>query len=110
MILCENPWYNEPGRERQEDKTESDQYNARARQWTLQYAIRPWVLKLHANEQPDRKVTGLWADVVHFHLSHHAAAIHQSHTAAAHWYRGDARLATAVRDVNEALKLKGFLK
>ncbi|KAI3325257.1 UBC-like protein [Xylariaceae sp. AK1471] len=108
MILCENPWYNEPGRENRVQRTESNNYNIQARDWTLQHAIKPWLSKLSANEIPDPILTGLWGNVVHFHLRHHAAEIKQSHTEA-HLYRTNASLTTAVRAVNGALKMKGFL-
>ncbi|RYP81423.1 hypothetical protein DL769_001989 [Monosporascus sp. CRB-8-3] len=42
MILCEQPWYNEPGRERFPNAAMSNQYNDEVRSWTLQYAILPW--------------------------------------------------------------------
>ncbi|OTA76487.1 hypothetical protein M434DRAFT_42482, partial [Hypoxylon sp. CO27-5] len=39
MILCEQPWYNEPGREDYENKAQSAKYNNDVRTWTMQYAL-----------------------------------------------------------------------
>ncbi|RYP72300.1 hypothetical protein DL771_004274 [Monosporascus sp. 5C6A] len=48
MILCEQPWYNEPGRERFPNAAMSNQYNDEVRSWTLQYAILPWATAMGA--------------------------------------------------------------
>ncbi|KAK8117002.1 uncharacterized protein PG998_005283 [Apiospora kogelbergensis] len=41
MIFCANPWYNEPGREK--DNARSKSYNEMVRQMTLEDAICPWI-------------------------------------------------------------------
>ncbi|KAI1767988.1 hypothetical protein GGR53DRAFT_54214 [Hypoxylon sp. FL1150] len=43
MIFCENPWYNEPGRENRESLSQSAKYNDAIRVLTSNYAIHPWV-------------------------------------------------------------------
>ncbi|KAI1102532.1 hypothetical protein F4804DRAFT_263076 [Jackrogersella minutella] len=43
MILCEQPWYNEPGREENENKAQSARYNNEIRTSTVMHAILPWV-------------------------------------------------------------------
>ncbi|RYO76903.1 hypothetical protein DL766_006027 [Monosporascus sp. MC13-8B] len=48
MILCEQPWYNEPGRERFPNTAMSNQYNDEVRSWTLQHAILPWATAVGA--------------------------------------------------------------
>ncbi|RYP21349.1 hypothetical protein DL765_002250 [Monosporascus sp. GIB2] len=48
MILCEQPWYNEPGRERFPNAAMSNQYNDEVRSWTLQHAILPWAAAVGA--------------------------------------------------------------
>lgn len=42
MVLCEKPWYNEPGREQIEDDTEAVEYDFAIRNLTLMHSILPW--------------------------------------------------------------------
>ncbi|KAB5576129.1 hypothetical protein GE09DRAFT_1215847 [Coniochaeta sp. 2T2.1] len=43
MILVDQPWYNEPGREQRQDKHASRQYNAQIQGYTVQWAITDWL-------------------------------------------------------------------
>jgi ubiquitin-protein ligase len=65
MILCEEPWYNEPGREssytRLASGGPSDRYNRKTREHTVRYAILGWL-----NKTPE-----LWKDVVTYHFTEH---------------------------------------
>ncbi|KAK3685301.1 hypothetical protein B0T22DRAFT_214295 [Podospora appendiculata] len=51
MIFTNQPWYNEPGRERHQDKTRSDNYNRQIQGLTVQHAMIPWLL--HRLGQPE---------------------------------------------------------
>ncbi|KAI4950987.1 hypothetical protein J4E86_007496 [Alternaria arbusti] len=61
MILCEEPWYNEPGREAGYTRSPngpSSMYNRKIRDHTVRTAILAWL-----DEPPP-----LWKDVVDFHF------------------------------------------
>ncbi|KAK3328114.1 hypothetical protein B0T19DRAFT_400904 [Cercophora scortea] len=45
MIFTNQPWYNEPGRERHQDKTRSDSYNRQIQALTVQHAMIYWLLQ-----------------------------------------------------------------
>ena len=53
FILCEKPWYNEPGREYKANEELSHQYNTSVRNLVIRYAILPWVRdeKLQSNDK-----------------------------------------------------------
>ncbi len=91
MILCEKPWYNEPGRERRPDEPASTRYNNEVRAWTLRYAILPWARSVSAREgggvlargvspvtrrasQPG-DATPFWRETAQLYLRAHAADI-----------------------------------
>ncbi|KAK7750270.1 hypothetical protein SLS62_007787 [Diatrype stigma] len=50
MILCEEPWYNEPGREHHIEPSMARNYNNALRAWTLNYAILPWASSVKARD------------------------------------------------------------
>ncbi|KAI0017853.1 hypothetical protein F4780DRAFT_571685 [Xylariomycetidae sp. FL0641] len=76
MILCEEPWYNEPGRELREEKAQSTHYSNEVRSWTLDHAIQPWVAA------PEDR-TSVWHHTVQLHLRAHARELADSYTKAA---------------------------
>ncbi|KAF1814239.1 UBC-like protein, partial [Eremomyces bilateralis CBS 781.70] len=39
MVLCDEPWYNEPGRERRKQSRESESYNEQVWYWTTNHAM-----------------------------------------------------------------------
>jgi hypothetical protein len=43
MILVDEPWYNEPGRERTPNKRLSREYNVQIQQYTMQHAMIGWL-------------------------------------------------------------------
>lgn len=43
MILVDQPWYNEPGRERTQNQTASKKYNTLIQQYTVQHAMMDWL-------------------------------------------------------------------
>jgi ubiquitin-protein ligase len=64
MILCDEPWYNEPGREKRPDPAASMAYNRLIQCLTLRYALTNWLdIKNLANP--------IWKDVIekHFRLN-----------------------------------------
>jgi hypothetical protein len=70
MILCEEPWYNEPGREASYGRSNltegpSASYNAIIRRHTLSTAILDWL----------KKTTPLWKDVIDQHFTTNADKI-----------------------------------
>jgi len=83
MILCEEPWYNEPGREVSYGRTEgydpaSQAYNRRIREQTVRHALLTWL----------DKTPELWKDVVEEHFKQSADKILQTVTV---WARCNAR-------------------
>ncbi|KAH8652075.1 ubiquitin-conjugating enzyme/RWD-like protein [Xylariales sp. PMI_506] len=71
MILCEQPWYNEPGREFVPNQTSSIQYNNQIRGWVIQHALRPWINSIPEDMHDPKNARGvdpLWAKVVQLHL------------------------------------------
>ena len=69
MIFCEEPWYNEPGREagynRGSGSSHSAMYNSKLREHTVNHAMLVWL------ERPPP----LWKDVVDHHFEKNANAI-----------------------------------
>ncbi|KAL6150952.1 hypothetical protein ACJQWK_10911 [Exserohilum turcicum] len=69
MILCEEPWYNEPGREvgyhQSTAGSPSERYNQKLQGDTIRYALLEWL----------EKPPGLWKDVVAHHFTQHGDAI-----------------------------------
>lgn len=68
MILCEEPWYNEPGREAgytRSPNSPSAKYNKKIREHTVRTAILAWL------DKPPL----LWKDVVNHHFREHGNAI-----------------------------------
>ena len=69
MVFCENPWYNEPGREetygRNRANKASDSYNLWLRELTVELAMLDWL----------KDVPLIWWDVVDQHLRSNADKI-----------------------------------
>jgi hypothetical protein len=65
MIFCDEPWYNEPGRESQPNDMASKEYNMRIQSLTVPYAINSWL----------RTKAPIWQDVVDKHFSTHGDQI-----------------------------------
>ncbi|ORY70944.1 ubiquitin-conjugating enzyme/RWD-like protein [Pseudomassariella vexata] len=118
MILCEQPWYNEPGRERVPGQEQSDEYNLEVRYWTLQHAILPWVNAFNAsNPDPQHVMACLgwgqcWGDVVQTHLIANAHEIYSSNLKVAQ-VAGDSRkgrdLHNSLLNMRSALAKHGYL-
>lgn len=91
MIFCENPWYNEPGRENRDGKTQSAKYNNDVRGWTLQHALLPWIEACGAkgrkgkssSTMPDEPSLSLWKDTARLYIQTNAKAILDSSRVAA---------------------------
>ena len=69
MVFCEEPWYNEPGREhgygKDDSKSASDSYNRGLREHTVRLALLGWL------EKPPQ----IWEDVVQQHFRANADKI-----------------------------------
>ncbi|KAH6620315.1 hypothetical protein C7974DRAFT_271050, partial [Boeremia exigua] len=69
MVLCEQPWYNEPGREHafgyEEAEVASEAYNRRIRELTVEIAMINWL----------EKIPAIWEDVVKRHFRSNADKI-----------------------------------
>ncbi|KAI8956756.1 hypothetical protein F5Y11DRAFT_353304 [Daldinia sp. FL1419] len=73
MIFCEEPWYNEPGRERSTNKKQSDVYNDQVRSMTMQFAQIPWIKASRMTEASREAVTApetisLWQETARLYL------------------------------------------
>jgi ubiquitin-protein ligase len=64
MILCDEPWCNEPGRDNHRGTVESQNYNKQIRSMTLQTAMQGWFSK-----------ENLWSEVVKKHFEQNASQI-----------------------------------
>lgn len=69
MVLCEQPWYNEPGREDSYSsspaKSASEHYNRRLRELTVRLAMIDWL----------EKMPPIWEDVIKQHFQSNADKI-----------------------------------
>ncbi|KAI1390451.1 uncharacterized protein F4822DRAFT_426299 [Hypoxylon trugodes] len=115
MILCEQPWYNEPGRELNENKSLSTKYNNDIRSWTLQYALLPWINALSAkntdqgaSSSSTTSVEPLWKETARLFLCAKARDIISSSNQAASRSRKMA-LQGVAKTVESTLRAKGFV-
>ncbi|KAI0381253.1 hypothetical protein F5Y04DRAFT_87007 [Hypomontagnella monticulosa] len=116
MILCEQPWYNEPGREISENKSMSAKYNEDVRCWTMQYAQLPWIEAIEANEASKANqivpaptsVTSLWKETVRLYLLTNAEEIRSVSQKVSSRPRVPV-LQSAAQSVIAALRTKGYL-
>lgn len=53
MILCDNPWYNEPGRREGTQKKQSEDFNTRVRLNNVRFAMLDWI------KDPEKR-NGIW--------------------------------------------------
>jgi baculoviral IAP repeat-containing protein 6 len=82
MVFCEEPWYNEPGRESQRNAVASENENTTLQGHTIQYAMLPWLQKLPVGKQSARAEAQsgdtdmyVWSDVVRRHFAANGKAI-----------------------------------
>ncbi|KAI1800446.1 hypothetical protein F4811DRAFT_30152 [Daldinia bambusicola] len=73
MIFCEEPWYNEPGREFQKNKAQSDAYSNQVRTMTFQYALIPWIRTIGEKDGDETKASSpstkpLWQKTVELYF------------------------------------------
>ncbi|KAI1849902.1 hypothetical protein JX265_013489 [Neoarthrinium moseri] len=111
MILCENPWYNEPGREMNESKGQSTKYNNEVRSWTIQYAIYPWASAISAttaHPEQTQQVSSAWRSLAQTHLRIFGREIDSISSAAARNSKFFGLEASA-RSLHEALDKQGYL-
>jgi len=76
MVFCEEPWYNEPGREGKRDNAASQRENAALQGSTIEFAMLPWLAKLPVGESSARPAARVgdtdmyvWSDVVRRHFA-----------------------------------------
>lgn len=62
MIFCDEPWYNEPGRENSRNDSASQAYNITIRGYTMRHAMLDWLTGQAAG------ASSVWADVVEKHF------------------------------------------
>jgi len=65
MILCEEPWCNEPGRELQAGTSQSFRYTEQIRLLTTEHAVRSWI----DAKSKTIKSKDLWASIIDKHFS-----------------------------------------
>ncbi|KAF3065241.1 putative ubiquitin-conjugating enzyme protein 17 [Daldinia childiae] len=107
MIFCEEPWYNEPGRERSIDKPKSDSYNNHVRSMTMQYAQLPWVKAINAKDETKDAVAGpgmvpVWKETARLYLRANTKDILNA-------IKGAGTLNTTAKALKSALKTSGYL-
>lgn len=71
MILCDEPWYNEPGRESQPNPAASADYNKLIQSLTLPHALTNW-LDLNNVNNP------IWKDIIEKHFRFNGQSILES--------------------------------
>ncbi|KAI2607805.1 hypothetical protein GGR54DRAFT_401870 [Hypoxylon sp. NC1633] len=127
MILCAEPWYNEPGREEAESKAQSAKYNNDVRSWTLLFALLPWINATSATaegQEPTTNtaaaatanlapfwqdpVTPCWQETVRLHLLANARDILTSSKQASSKSKKTI-LQNAVDNVETCLRSQGYL-
>ena len=118
MVFCEEPWYNEPGRESRRNKSASEKENAFLQGATIEHAMLYWLNKLPApssaagsgpgsgSRAPTSATAGdtdmyLWHDVVQGHFAAHGKAILETVR-----NRKGKKL---IPELTEALRIRGFL-
>ncbi|KAJ9133803.1 Ubiquitin-conjugating enzyme [Pleurostoma richardsiae] len=132
MIFCDEPWYNEPGREFSPNKSASESYNRSVQDWTMQHAMLPWLRQLDGAgagtksggavastaATANRPSTGatdplhVWNDVVQKHFEANSKAIVETIRT---WKgksgsRGGSKSSPLVNEVTDLITKKGFLK
>lgn len=80
MVFVDEPYYNEPGRERSPNKANSEAYNAKIREYTVQHVMLHWLhqLKLATPQEapkPDRQDHPIWGAVIREHFKANGTAI-----------------------------------
>lgn len=118
MIFCEEPWYNEPGREGRVNSYMARQYNNEVRVWTMRYAILPWAVNIKADDgaisenAPNGIVTALfWHQTVRLYLRIKAVDIVRATETALWGLMGGtdrAGLNLALTNIRDALKHQGY--
>ncbi|KAI0828772.1 hypothetical protein F5Y06DRAFT_302258 [Hypoxylon sp. FL0890] len=110
MILCEQPWYNEPGREDYENKAQSARYNNDVRTWTMQYALLPWInaTGTHNTDQGATTTASIWQETAQLYLRANGKDILHSSKQASLKSKKSALLA-AVKHISTSLQEKGYL-
>jgi hypothetical protein len=111
MILCEEPWYNEPGREVAQSQAQSTRYNNEVRAWTLQYAIYPWVSAISAtmaHPEQTQQTSSAWRIIAQAHLRLFARDIDTASTAASRKSK-QYLLEEAAKNIHTALEKQGYL-
>ncbi|KAI1377037.1 hypothetical protein F4677DRAFT_65243 [Hypoxylon crocopeplum] len=112
LVLCEQPWYNEPGREESENKAQSAKYSNDVRSWTLQYAVLPWIDSIDVNNTSQEaatntSATSLWQETARLYLRANARDIIHSSKQASSKSETYA-LQNAAKVVEIALLAKGY--
>ncbi|KAI1138433.1 hypothetical protein F5Y05DRAFT_404186 [Hypoxylon sp. FL0543] len=114
MILCEQPWYNEPGREDHENQSQSAKYSNDVRALTMVYALLPWIKTTRAQDTAPaaptvEAVTSFWQETVQLYLRANAMDILQSLQQAVQKARRPMLMA-AEQHISAALQEKGYLE
>lgn len=108
MILCEQPWYNEPGREDYVNKALSAKYNNDVRTWTMQYALLPWINATDTQDATSTTATSFWKETAQLYLRANAKDILNSSKEAS-LKSNKSALQTAAMRIGTSLQEKGYL-
>ncbi|KAI1493281.1 ubiquitin-conjugating enzyme/RWD-like protein [Biscogniauxia mediterranea] len=113
MILCQEPWYNEPGREMTKSNSMSTRYNNQIRAYTIDIVIRPWVNSLSARNTlpatgPVSPSSRIWEETVRLYLKANGKDICKAYSDAATQSR-NTNLQSSVANLKESLKNQGYL-
>ncbi|KAI5919982.1 hypothetical protein F4810DRAFT_459498 [Camillea tinctor] len=113
MILCQEPWYNEPGREMTKSNSMSTRYSNQVRSHTIDIAIRPWINVLHAHNTepataPITHSSKIWEETVRLYLKANAKEIYKAYGDAAGQSQNN-NLQSSWSDLKESLRNQGYL-
>lgn len=110
MVFCDEPWYNEPGRERQPNKGASDQYNRSVQEWTIQHAMLPWLNGSSVGKAAaDPDTNYFWGEVVRRHFDANGKTIADTVRAWKNKAGKNGRLAPLTTELVDTMAKGGFV-
>jgi hypothetical protein len=91
MIFCDEPWYNEPGRNT--NRSASLAYNKQVQGWTVKHAMLDWL---------DNDSNSVFSDVIQLHLASNAQAIRRTMSGWGVDYKTQTQVNNAIAELGAA--------